>query len=218
MFKRKLWFNITPGKDPVADLTFHFPQVFSQTVSPKARRVTTVHGFHAGADQVPEGASQVHQEGPDPPGRAALQDPGWLGQIPGCHNPPNAEGARPGGPDKDHDSRGVEEGKMRNLVGMESFLLDEPSDHLLYFIFCSQHISSSYDEQSSITAEEAKIRFLKVVSTWPTFGCSFFEAKVTGLVNGDPQQAEVSQTHASVDSSTANVRGELPQRHLGGDQ
>lgn len=205
MFKRKLWFNVTPCKDPVADLTFHFPQVFSQTVSPKARRITTMHGFHAGADQVPEGASQVHQEGPYPPRRAALQNPGWLGQIPGCHNPPNAEGARPGRPDKDHDSGRVEKGKMRNLVWMKSFHVDEAPDDLLYFIFHLQHISSSYNEQSSITAEEAKTRFLKVVSTWPTFGCSFFEAKVTCLVNADPQQAEISQLHAFVDFSTANV-------------
>lgn len=99
---------------------------------------------------------------------------------------------------------------MRNVVGKESFHVHEASDNLLYFIVRLQHISTSYNEQSSITAEEAKMRFLKVVSTWPTFGCSFFEAKVTCLVNADPRRAEISQPHAFVDFSTANVRGELP--------
>lgn len=57
---------------------------------------------------------------------------------------------------------------------------------LLCFVFRLQHIFSSYNKQSSITVEEAKIRFLKVISTWPTFGCSFFEAKVTYLVKVVP--------------------------------
>lgn len=70
---------------------------------------------------------------------------------------------------------------------MESFHVPEVSDILLYFIVCLQHLFSSYNKQGDITAKEAKIRFLKVVSTWPTFGCSFFEVKVTGLVKVVPK-------------------------------
>lgn len=72
---------------------------------------------------------------------------------------------------------------MRDVVEKESFHLTEVSETLPSVSSLRlQHISSSYSEQSSITAEEAKIRFLEVLSTRPTFGCSFFEAKVTRLL------------------------------------
>lgn len=52
-----------------------------------------------------------------------------------------------------------------------------------YFSICFfsylQHIISSYNKQSGITVEEAKIAFLRAISSWPTFGCAFFEVKVS---------------------------------------
>lgn len=41
-----------------------------------------------------------------------------------------------------------------------------------------QHIMASYNKQSGITVEECKIAFLQAISSWPTFGCTFFEVKV----------------------------------------
>lgn len=105
---------------------------------------------------------------------------------------------------------------MRNLVETEGFHVAEASD--MHFIFRSQHIFSSYKKQSDITAEEAKMRFLEVISTWPTFGCSFFEAKVTALAQVVPDTTPGCLVSFIIFSSTANVRGQLPGRHLGGDQ
>lgn len=49
-----------------------------------------------------------------------------------------------------------------------------------YFVFMfSQTVVASYNKQGSMTADEAKLGFLKAVSRWPTFGCAFFEVKVT---------------------------------------
>lgn len=45
--------------------------------------------------------------------------------------------------------------------------------------FGLQHIINSYNKQAGITVEEAKLQFLKMISPWPTFGCAFFEVKVT---------------------------------------
>ncbi|KAK3531122.1 hypothetical protein QTP70_012102 [Hemibagrus guttatus] len=42
-----------------------------------------------------------------------------------------------------------------------------------------KHIISVYNKQAGITVEEAKVRFLKAIASWPTFGCAFFEVKQT---------------------------------------
>ncbi|KAM9469253.1 unconventional myosin-VIIa [Clarias gariepinus] len=42
-----------------------------------------------------------------------------------------------------------------------------------------KHIISVYNKQAGITVDEAKVRFLKIIASWPTFGCVFFEVKQT---------------------------------------
>ncbi|KAK2831780.1 hypothetical protein Q7C36_016866 [Tachysurus vachellii] len=42
-----------------------------------------------------------------------------------------------------------------------------------------KHIISEYNKQAGITVEEAKVRFLRAIAPWPTFGCAFFEVKQT---------------------------------------
>uniref|UniRef100_A0A671NGN2 Unconventional myosin-VIIa-like n=1 Tax=Sinocyclocheilus anshuiensis TaxID=1608454 RepID=A0A671NGN2_9TELE len=42
-----------------------------------------------------------------------------------------------------------------------------------------KHIINAYNKQAGITVDEAKLQFLKTISQWPTFGCVFFEVKVT---------------------------------------
>lgn len=50
---------------------------------------------------------------------------------------------------------------------------------LLRSLLRLQHIISSYNRQSGITVQEARIAFLTAISSWPTFGCSFFDVKVS---------------------------------------
>ncbi|KAF3835753.1 hypothetical protein F7725_028311 [Dissostichus mawsoni] len=40
-------------------------------------------------------------------------------------------------------------------------------------------IVASFNKQVGLTAEEAKVAFLKAVCRWPTFGCAFFDVKQT---------------------------------------
>lgn len=42
-----------------------------------------------------------------------------------------------------------------------------------------QLIVATYNKQADMTIEEAKEAFLKAVYRWPTFGCAFFEVKVS---------------------------------------
>uniref|UniRef100_I3KT63 Si:ch73-194h10.2 n=1 Tax=Oreochromis niloticus TaxID=8128 RepID=I3KT63_ORENI len=41
------------------------------------------------------------------------------------------------------------------------------------------HITASFNKQTGMTADEAKVAFLKAVHRWPTFGCAFFDVKQT---------------------------------------
>uniref|UniRef100_I3KT62 Si:ch73-194h10.2 n=1 Tax=Oreochromis niloticus TaxID=8128 RepID=I3KT62_ORENI len=42
-----------------------------------------------------------------------------------------------------------------------------------------KHITASFNKQTGMTADEAKVAFLKAVHRWPTFGCAFFDVKQT---------------------------------------
>lgn len=46
-----------------------------------------------------------------------------------------------------------------------------------------QLIIATYNKQQSMAIEEAKVAFLKAVFRWPTFGCAFFEVKVSQAEN-----------------------------------
>ncbi|KAM6918322.1 unconventional myosin-VIIb-like [Xenentodon cancila] len=127
IFKRKLWFNVTPGKDLVADLTFHYPQEL-----PKYLR-----GFH----------------------NCTKEDMTNLG---GLLFRVTVDSDR---------SQFVMIPKMLNeLVPADQLKIMSPEEW-------KKHIISSYNKQSGMTVQEAKIAFLKAISSWPTFGCAFFLVK-----------------------------------------
>ncbi|GLD51354.1 unconventional myosin-VIIa-like isoform X1 [Lates japonicus] len=127
IFKRKLWFNVTPGKDQVADLTFHFPQEM-----PKYLR--------------------------------------------GNHNCTKEDMITLGGllfrskVDSDRSQFVMIPRMLSELVPADKIKIMSPEDW-------KKLIISSYNKQSGITLQEAKIAFLRTISSWPTFGCAFFEVK-----------------------------------------
>uniref|UniRef100_A0AAQ4QYX6 Myosin VIIBb n=1 Tax=Gasterosteus aculeatus aculeatus TaxID=481459 RepID=A0AAQ4QYX6_GASAC len=129
IFKRKLWFNVSPGKDLVADLTFHFPQELPRYL----------RGYHncTKEDMTNLGGLLFRVE--------VDSDRSQFVMIPRM---------------------------LRELVPADQLKIMSPEEW-------KKHIVSAYNRQSGITVQEAKIAFLKDISSWPTFGCSFFEVKVS---------------------------------------
>ncbi|XP_072219091.1 unconventional myosin-VIIb-like [Leuresthes tenuis] len=129
MFKRKLWFNVTPGKDHVADLTFHFPQEMPKYLR-GLHNCTREDMFHLG---------------------------GLLFRV---------------AVDSDRSQFVMIPRMLNNLVPADQLQSMSPEEW-------KKHIISSYNKQSGITVQEAKIAFLRTISSWPTFGCAFYEVKQT---------------------------------------
>ncbi|XP_031721181.1 unconventional myosin-VIIb-like isoform X1 [Anarrhichthys ocellatus] len=129
IFKRKLWFNVSPGKDLVADLTFHFPQELPRYL----------HGYHncTKEDMTDLGGLLFRVE--------VDSDRSQFVMIPRM---------------------------LRKLVPADQLKMMSPEEW-------KKHIIAAYNKQSGITVQEAKIAFLIGISSWPTFGCSFFEVKQT---------------------------------------
>uniref|UniRef100_I3KQX6 Myosin VIIBb n=1 Tax=Oreochromis niloticus TaxID=8128 RepID=I3KQX6_ORENI len=128
LFKRKLWFNVNPGKDVKADLTFHFPQ----------ERSRYLRGYHdcTKEDMITLGGLLFRVK--------VESDMSQFVMIPKM---------------------------LKDLVPADQQKIMSPDEWkkaILYFI-----------QQSGITVDEAKIDFLKIISIWPTFGCTFFEVKQT---------------------------------------
>ncbi|XP_036421253.1 unconventional myosin-VIIb [Colossoma macropomum] len=129
LFMRKLWFNVTPGKDLMADLTFHFPQEL-----PKYLR-----GYHT-----------VSKE-------ELIDLAGLLFRVK---------------VDTDRSQFVMIPKMLKDLVPADQQKIMSSEDW-------KKHIINAYNRQAGITVDEAKVRFLKIISQWPTFGCAFFEVKQT---------------------------------------
>lgn len=51
----------------------------------------------------------------------------------------------------------------------------------LYTNIPQQHIVAEYNKQAGTSVDQAMVGFLKIVYKWPTFGCAFFDVKVSNL-------------------------------------
>ncbi|KAG9343471.1 hypothetical protein JZ751_013637, partial [Albula glossodonta] len=160
-FMRKLWFNVSPGRDVLADLTFHFPQEL-----PKYLR-----GYH----------------------RCTKEDvinlAGLLFRVK---------------VDTDRSQFVMIPRMLKDLLPTDQLKAASPEDW-------KKNIIASYNKQAGMTVDEAKVAFLKVISQWPTFGCTFFEVKQTsmpklpniirlaiskqGVMVIDPRNKEELETH-----------------------
>ncbi|XP_022050985.2 unconventional myosin-VIIb-like [Acanthochromis polyacanthus] len=129
IFKRKLWFNVSPGKDIIADISFHFPQEVPKYL----------HGFHncSKEDMITLGGLL------------------FRAQV-----------------DSDRSQFVMIPRMLKALVPADQLKIMLPEEW-------KKHIVSSYNKQSGMTVQEAKINFLRTVSSWPTFGCDFYEVKQT---------------------------------------
>uniref|UniRef100_A0AAQ5X3P7 Myosin VIIBb n=1 Tax=Amphiprion ocellaris TaxID=80972 RepID=A0AAQ5X3P7_AMPOC len=126
---RKLWFNVSPGKDIIADLTFHFPQEVPKYL----------HGFHNCTKE----------------NMITLGGLLFRAQV-----------------DSDRSQFVMIPRMLKGLVPADQLKIMVPEEW-------KKHIISSYNKQSGMTVQEAKITFLRTVSSWPAFGCDFYEVKQT---------------------------------------
>uniref|UniRef100_A0A3Q1CJU4 Myosin VIIBb n=1 Tax=Amphiprion ocellaris TaxID=80972 RepID=A0A3Q1CJU4_AMPOC len=131
IFKRKLWFNVSPGKDIIADLTFHFPQEVPKYL----------HGFHNCTKE----------------NMITLGGLLFRAQV-----------------DSDRSQFVMIPRMLKGLVPADQLKIMVPEEWkkhpLSLCLLCST---------SSTSSPQAKITFLRTVSSWPAFGCDFYEVKQT---------------------------------------
>uniref|UniRef100_A0A672ZFW3 Myosin VIIBb n=1 Tax=Sphaeramia orbicularis TaxID=375764 RepID=A0A672ZFW3_9TELE len=181
IFKRKLWFNVSPGKDLIADLTCHFPQELYKYL----------RGYHncTKEDMFTLGGMLFRSE--------VDSDRSQFVMIPKM---------------------------LKTLVPADQLELLSKEEW-------KKHIISSYNKQSGTSVQEAKIAFLRLISSWPTFGCDFFEVKQTcessypsilwvainkhGVSLIDPKTKEILIVHPFSRITECHSRGDIFQMTIG---
>ncbi|XP_017777144.1 PREDICTED: myosin-VIIa-like [Nicrophorus vespilloides] len=129
-FMKTVWMNTVPGKDPVADYIFHYPQEL-----PKYLR-----GYHKCTVQ------------------EAVQLATYILHVRYENNAFGALAALPK--------------ILKEIVPADVYKIKSSSD-------LRKLITNAFNAGGNMTVEEAKLKFLKVLQSWPTFGSAFFEVKQT---------------------------------------